>query len=86
MKALKVMINAEEINIKVSQELAQAYQKTTLEEQKQIQLKIAAVIQSQIAYSYKKNLTQFRQSMDLASQQAQERGLTPEILKSVLSE
>ena len=80
------MINAEEINIKVSPEVAQAYQQTTLEEQQQIQLKIAAVIQSQIAYSDKKNLTKFRQSMDLASQQAQNSGLTQEILKSILSE
>ena len=39
---------------KVSPEAAQAYQTTTSEEQQQIQLKVAAVIQSQIAYYYKK--------------------------------
>jgi hypothetical protein len=80
------MIESEEIIIKVSSDLAQVYNQATKEQQEQIQLKISALMRSQIAYSRPQKLAQFRQTMDLASQQAQAQGLTPEILESILSE
>ena len=80
------MINSEDITIKVSSDIAQAYRQATTEEQKQMQLKIAALMRSQIAYSQRENIEQFRKTMDLASQEAEDSGLTPEILESILSE
>ena len=80
------MINSEEITIKVSAEIAQAYRQAAKEEQEQIELKIAALMQAQIAYSPLKNIDQFRKTMDLASQEVKSKGLTPEILESILSE
>jgi hypothetical protein len=79
------MIKSEEIIIKVSSDIAKVYNQATKEEQEQMQLKIAALMRSQIAYSQSTNLNRFRQTMDLASQEAQSQGLTPEILGSILS-
>ena len=80
------MINLEEITIKVSPEIAEAYRQASTKEQEQIQLKIAALMQSQIIYSHPEKINQFRQTMDLASQEAESKGLTPERLESILSE
>lgn len=80
------MINSEEITIKVSSDIAQAYRQATIEKQEQMQLKIAALMRSQIAYSQRENIEQFRKTMDLASQEAESKGLTSEILESILSE
>lgn len=88
------MINSEEITIKVSSDIAQAYRQATTEEQEQMQLKIAALMRSallargarsQIAYSQRENIEQFRKTMDLASQEAESKGLTPEMLELILS-
>ena len=80
------MINSEDITIKISSDIAQAYRQATTEEQKQMQLKIAALMRSQIAYSQRENIEQFRKTMNLASQEVEHSGLTPEILESILSE
>lgn len=79
------MINSNEITIKVSSDIAQAYRQATTEEKEQIQLKIAALMRSQIAYSQRENIEQFRKTMDLASQEAESKGLTPEMLELILS-
>ncbi len=79
------MITKDEIIIKVPFEVAEAYRNATEEEREQLQLKIAAMIQSQFTTKKQVTLARLRNTMDKASQEAQERGLTPEILESILN-
>jgi hypothetical protein len=44
------MITKEEITIKVPSEVAEAYRNTTEEKRKHLQLKIAAIMQSQFTF------------------------------------
>jgi glycerate-2-kinase len=81
----QTMITKEEITIKVPFEVAEAYRNATEEEREQLQLKIAAIMQSQFTTKRKEAIARLRNTMDKASQEAQERGLTPEILESILS-
>lgn len=50
------MINQEEITIKVSSEIARAYRQASQQEQEQIQLKLSALLQSQVIESRKEKL------------------------------
>lgn len=72
----------EEITIQIDSDAAQAYQSASLEEKRKIQLLISNWLKEIIAKD-KSSLTQF---MDEISDKAQERGLTPEILKAILNE
>lgn len=81
----QVMITKEEIIIKVPFEVAEAYRNATEEEREQLQLKIAAIMQSQFTTKRQEAIARLRNTMDKASQEAQERGLTPEILESILN-
>ncbi|GAX34159.1 hypothetical protein [Nodularia sp. NIES-3585] len=78
------MITPEEITIKVPSEIAEAYRNATEEEKKQLQLKIAAIMQSEFTTPKQEAIARLRNTMDQASLEAQERGLTPEILESIL--
>jgi hypothetical protein len=80
------MINLEEITVKVSSEIAQAYRQSSQEDQEQIQLKITALLQAQMMSSHQEKLAKFRATMDKASEEAQANGLTPEILADLLAE
>ena len=80
------MITKEEIIIKVPFEVAQAYRNATEEDREQLQLKIAAIMQSQFTTNRLEALARLRNTMDKVSQEAQERGLTPEILESILND
>lgn len=80
------MIELEEITIKVSTEIAQAYRRASQDEQAQLRLKITALLQAQMMESRAEKINKFRATMDLASQEAQANGLTPEILKDILAE
>jgi hypothetical protein len=80
------MINLEEITLKVSSEIAQAYRQASQEELEQIQLKITALLQAQMMSSHQEKLKKFRETMDQASNEAQAKGLTPEILEEILAE
>ncbi len=79
------MITTEEIIIKVPSELASAYHNATEEERYQLQLKIAAIMQTQFTMKRQEAIARLRNTMDKASLEAQERGLTPEILESILN-
>ncbi len=79
------MITKEEITIKVSSEIAEAYRNASEEEREQLQLKIAAIMQSQFTMSRQEAIARLRNTMDKISLEAQERGLTPEILESILN-
>ncbi|MCC5638138.1 hypothetical protein LC593_20330 [Nostoc sp. CHAB 5844] len=80
------MMTKEEITLKVPYEVAQAYRNASEEEKQQLQLKIVAIMQSQFTIPKQESITRFRNIMDKASQEAQERGLTPEILESILND
>jgi glycerate-2-kinase len=80
------MITKEEITIKVPLEVAEAYRNATEEEREQLQLKIATIMQSQFTTSKQEAIARLRNTMDEISQEAQERGLTPEILESILND
>ncbi|MBE9005026.1 hypothetical protein IQ259_08235 [Fortiea sp. LEGE XX443] len=82
----QTMITKEEIIIKVPSEVAKAYHNASEEERQQLQLKIAAIMQSQFTIPKQECITRLRNIMDKASQEAQERGLTPEILESILND
>ncbi|MBE9216147.1 hypothetical protein IQ247_26390 [Plectonema cf. radiosum LEGE 06105] len=78
------MISQEEITVEVSSEVAQAYRNATEQERKELQLKIAAIIQSEFQTKRQSNIANLRNTMDIASREAQSKGLTPEILELVL--
>ncbi|AFZ02484.1 hypothetical protein [Calothrix sp. PCC 6303] len=78
------MISQEQITIEVSSEVAQAYRNATEQERKELQLKIATIIQSEFQTNRQSNIANLRNTMDIASREAQSKGLTPEILESVL--
>ncbi|ARV59478.1 hypothetical protein BZZ01_13335 [Nostocales cyanobacterium HT-58-2] len=82
----QTMITKEEITIKVPSEVAEAYRNASEEEREQLQLKIAAIMQSQFTTDRQQAITRLRNTMDKASLEAQERGLTPEILESILND
>jgi hypothetical protein len=76
----------EEIFIQVPPEVAEAYRSATEAEREQLQLKIAAIMRSQLATQRHDAVTQLRNTMDAISQEAQAKGLTPEILESILND
>ncbi|MEM8777729.1 MAG: hypothetical protein AAGF26_02420 [Cyanobacteria bacterium P01_G01_bin.49] len=80
------MINHQtEIKIKVPMDIAETYWNATEEERQKIETKIAFYIQSS-TLSRQESLDKLYQTMDTIGQKAQERGLTPEILESLLNE
>lgn len=74
-----------EIQIKVSLDVAETYGNATEEERQKIEKKIAFYVQSS-NLSRKESLDKLYKTMDTIGQKAQERGLTPEILESLLNE
>jgi hypothetical protein len=74
-----------EIKIKVPLSVAQNYWNATEEERQKIAEKIAFYLQSS-TLSRKESLDKLYKTMDAIGQKAQERGLTPEILESLLNE
>ncbi|TRU46204.1 MAG: hypothetical protein EWV91_13400 [Microcystis aeruginosa Ma_QC_Ca_00000000_S207] len=71
--------------IKVPLDVAENYWNATEEERQKIEEKIAFYVQSS-TLSRKKYLDKLYKTMDTIGQKAQERGLTPEILESLLNE
>ncbi|MUG95078.1 hypothetical protein F7734_23015 [Scytonema sp. UIC 10036] len=63
-----------------------AYRNASEEEQEQLQLKIAVIMQSQLTAKRQEAIARLRNTMDKASQEAQERGLTSEILESIFND
>ncbi|MDJ0845186.1 hypothetical protein [Crocosphaera sp.] len=77
--------NQAEIQIKVPLDVAETYWKATEEERKKIEAKIAFYLKSS-TLSRQESLNQLYKTMDSIGHKAQERGLTPEILESFLSD
>jgi hypothetical protein len=74
-----------EIKIKVPLNVAQNYWNATEEERQKIEEKIAFYLQSS-TLSRKESLDKLYKMMDVIGRTAEERGLTPEILESLLHE
>ncbi len=79
------MIAKEEITIKVPTELAEAYRNATEEKRGQIESRIAVLLKSSMT-SKQDAITKLWQTMDEIGFRAVERGLTPEILESILND
>jgi hypothetical protein len=81
-----IMMNSQtELKIKVPLDVAETYWNATDEERQKIEAKIAFYLQSS-TLSRQDSLETLYQTMDTIGQKAQERGLTPEILESLLDE
>lgn len=69
------------ITLEVSSEIAEAYQFASLEERQQIQQIVSLLLKRE----NKNDLDFLRKIMDEISDRAMARGLTPEILESIMS-
>jgi DNA-binding protein H-NS len=74
-----------EITIKVSSDIAEAYNQANEEEKQELINKIAFFLQP-IATDKQQAIKQLRQTLSEIGKQAQARGLTPEILINILNE
>ena len=70
------------ITIEVSPEVAEAYQSASPQERKKIQAIVSILLQKQVDT----DAALLRELMDEISDRARARGLTPEILESILNE
>jgi hypothetical protein len=77
------MLSTDTIVINVPSELAEAYQQVTAPERSQIEAQIILLLKS-ATLNRQEAISQFRQTMDQASEEAEVNGLTPEILESIL--
>jgi hypothetical protein len=80
------MATTEEIIIEVPSEIAEAYRQATKEEQEQIQLKFASIMQLKLLNYRQDAVQRLRKIMDEVSKEAQAQGLTTEILDSILQD
>ena len=74
-----------EIKVTVPLDIAKNYWNATEEDRKKIEEKIAFYLQSSIL-SRKESLDKLYKTMDTIGRKAEERGLTPEILESLLNQ
>ncbi|TRU32213.1 MAG: hypothetical protein EWV50_08745 [Microcystis aeruginosa Ma_MB_F_20061100_S20] len=74
-----------EIKIKFPLDVAETYWNTTEEDRQKIEKKIAFYVQSS-NLSRKESLDKLHKTMATIGQKAQEKGLNPEILESLLNE
>lgn len=72
----------EAITIKVPVDVAEAYRNATEEEREQIAARLTVMMRS----TREEALNRLWQTMDKISNRAAERGLTPEILESILND
>lgn len=72
----------QKITIEVSPEVAEAYQSASPQERKKIQTIVSILLQKQVD----NDVAFLTELMDEISDRARDRGLTPEILKSILNE
>ncbi|HIK09169.1 MAG TPA: hypothetical protein IGS52_02685 [Oscillatoriaceae cyanobacterium M33_DOE_052] len=75
-----------EITIKVPPQIAAAYSQANAEEKQQLQIKLADMLQEQLSIMRRDSIIELRKTMNAMSQEAQERGLTPEILDEILND
>jgi len=79
------MMTKEEITIKVPSEVAEAYRNATEKEREQIEARISVLLKSSMT-SKQERIAKLRQTMDEIGRRAADRGLTAEILESILND
>jgi chorismate mutase len=79
------MLAIDEITIQVPPDIAEAYRQSSLEERQQLSLRIGAILRQRFSQP-EATYSQLQQSMDRLATEAQEKGLTPEILESILDD
>ncbi|BDA75181.1 unknown protein [Rivularia sp. IAM M-261] len=79
------MLNKQEITVQVPSDAASIYLNATPEERQQIDTKIAIILKSSTR-TREEAVAKIQQTMDEISAEAERRGLTPEILESLLKD
>lgn len=71
------------ITIKVRADLAEAYQKITAIQREDIEKQISQILESSLSQT-NQDIQELKEIMDDISQEAEQNGLTPEILELIL--
>jgi hypothetical protein len=79
-----VMNTKEEIILRVPLDVAQTYRQATEEERGQIAARLSVMLRSRL--TREEAIAKLNRTMDEISTEAQARGLTPEILESILND
>jgi hypothetical protein len=74
-----------EISIQVPLDIAEAYRQSSVEERKKMSLRIGMLLREDLAQSVG-TYSKLRQTMNKLAVQAEQNGLTPEILESILND
>lgn len=82
MRSALIMQNSKEITLKVSGKVAQAYQEATEKEKEYMNTLVNLFLEQEM----KEEIDSLGTLMDEISEKAVSRGLTPEILESILNE
>ena len=82
MRSALIMQNSKEITLKVSGKVAQAYQEATEKEKEYMNTLVNLFLEQEM----KEEIDSLGTLMDEISKKAVSRGLTPEILESILNE
>jgi len=77
-----MMQSSEEITVKVSSKAAQAYQQATAKQKEDLNTLVSLFLEQEIT----EDIDSLGTLMDEISERAVSRGLTPEILESILNE
>ncbi len=78
------MNTKEEIILRVPMDVAQTYRQATEEERGQIAARLSVMLRSRL--TREEAIAKLNRTMDEVSTEAQARGLTPEILESILND
>jgi chorismate mutase len=79
------MLAIDEISIQVPLDIAEAYRQSSLEERQKMSLRIGAMLRQDLGQPIG-TYAKLRQTMNKLATEAEENGLTPEILESILND
>ncbi|MCX5963272.1 MAG: hypothetical protein NT070_09020 [Cyanobacteria bacterium] len=79
------MLAIDEISIQVPLDIAEAYRQSSLEDRQKMSLRIGAMLRQDLAQPIG-TYAKLRQTMNKLATEAEQNGLTPEILESILND
>ncbi len=79
------MLAIDEISIQVPVDIAEAYRQSSLEERQKMSLRIGAILREDLGQPVD-TYAKLRQTMNKLALEAEQNGLTPEILESILND
>jgi chorismate mutase len=79
------MLAIDEISIQVPLDIAEAYRQSSLEERQKISMQIGLILRQDLGQSVG-TYAKLRQTMNKLATEAEQNGLTPEILESILND